>query len=76
MYYLNLFEFNLRQDGKMTTTVWMDSRPDAVLSTTASPVLMSSDISRRLKDGTVVYVPRPQSVGQYQSFFRGVDIFD
>ena len=37
---------------------------------------MSSDISRRLKDGTVVSVPRPQSVGLYQSFFRGVDIFD
>ena len=60
----------------MAATVWMDSRPVAVLSTTASPVLMSSDISRRLKDGTVVSVPRPQSVGQYQSFFRGVDIFD
>ena len=60
----------------MTATVRMDSRPVAVPSTTASPVLMSSDISRRLKDGTVVSVPRPQSVGQYQPFFRGVDIFD
>ena len=50
----------------MAATVWMDSRPVAVLSTTASPVLMSSDMS----------VPRPQSVGQYLSFFRGVDIFD
>ena len=60
----------------MTATVWIDSRPVAVLSTTASPVLMSSDTSRRLKDGTVVSVPRPQSVDQYQPFFRGVDIFD
>ena len=68
--------YKFRQDGKMTATVWIDSRPVAVLSTTASPVLMSSDISRRLKDGTVVSVPRPQSVGQYQSFIRGVDIFD
>ena len=54
----------------MTTTVWMDNRPVAVLSNTASPILMSSDISRRLIDGTVVYVPRLQSVGQYHSFFE------
>ena len=54
----------------MAATVWIDSRPVAVPSTTASPVLMSSHISRRPKDGTVVSVPRPQSVGQYQSFFE------
>ena len=60
----------------MAATVWIDSRPVAVLSTTAPSVLMSSDISRRPKDGTVVSVPRPQSVGHYQSFFRGVDIVD
>ena len=59
----------------MTATVWMDSPPVAVLSTTASPVLVSSDISLRLKDGTVVSVPRPQSVGLYQSFFFEVLIF-
>ena len=41
----------------MTATVWIDGPPVAVLSTTASLVLMSSDISRRLKDGTVVSVP-------------------
>ena len=60
----------------MTATLWMDSKPVAILSTTASPLQMSSNISRRLKDGSNVSVPRPQSVGHYQSFFRGVDIFD
>jgi hypothetical protein len=37
---------------------------------------MSSNATRRLKDRTEVSVPRSQCVGQYQSFFRGVDIFD
>ena len=62
--------------GKMTATLWMDSRPVAILSTTSSPLHMSSDISQHLKDGSNVSVPRPQSVSHYQSFFRGVDIFD
>ena len=60
----------------MAPTVWMDSGPVAVLSTTASPVLMSSDISRRLKDGTVLSVPRPRGVGHYQSFFSRCWQFD
>ena len=53
----------------MTATLWMDSRPVAILSTTSSPLHMGSNISRRLKDGSNVSVPRPQSVGHYQSFF-------
>lgn len=65
-----------RQDGNLTATLWMDSKPVAVLSTAASPLGRSTNASRRLKDGTVISVPRPESVGLYQQYFRGVDIFD
>ncbi|XP_062595326.1 piggyBac transposable element-derived protein 4-like [Saccostrea cucullata] len=73
---MNQGEYVTRQDGKLSATVWMDSRPVAILSTTASTVEMSANACRRLKDGTEISVPRPQSVGHYQAFFRGVDIFD
>lgn len=69
-------DFLIRQDGNLTATLWMDSRPVAVLSTAASPLGRSTNASRRLKDGTVISVPRPESVGLYQQYFRGVDIFD
>nr|XP_034321557.1 piggyBac transposable element-derived protein 4-like isoform X2 [Crassostrea gigas] len=69
-------DFLIRQDGNLTATPWMDSRPVAVLSTAASPLDRSTNATRRLKDGTVISVPRPESVGLYQQYFRGVDIFD
>lgn len=39
-----------RQDGNLTATLWMDSKPVAVLSTAASPLGRSTNASRRLKD--------------------------
>lgn len=51
--------FNSRQDSPLTATVWMDSRPVAVLSTASSPVERNTNANRRLKDRTVVSVPRP-----------------
>ncbi|XP_062614405.1 piggyBac transposable element-derived protein 4-like [Saccostrea cucullata] len=69
-------DYVTRQDGQLTATVWMDNRPVSVLSTMTSPLEMATNVSRRLKDGTAVSVPRPQSIGYYQSYFRGVDLFD
>lgn len=36
-----------RQDGNLTATLWMDSKPVAVLSTAASPLGRSQEIKRR-----------------------------
>ncbi|XP_065934674.1 piggyBac transposable element-derived protein 4-like [Magallana gigas] len=60
----------------LTATLWMESKLVAVLSIAASPLDRSTNASRRLKDGTVISVSRLESVGLYQQYFRGVDIFD
>ena len=52
-------EIKFWQDGEMTTTLPNDSRTVAILSTTVSPLQLSSNISRRLKDGSIVSVSRP-----------------
>ncbi|XP_061186750.1 piggyBac transposable element-derived protein 4-like [Saccostrea echinata] len=73
---LNKGDFLIRQDGKLTATVWMDTRPVAVLATNSSPLQESTPASRRLKDGSTVVIRRPESIANYQNYFRGVDIFD
>ncbi|XP_062613919.1 piggyBac transposable element-derived protein 4-like [Saccostrea cucullata] len=69
-------DYLIRQDGQLTATVWMDMRPVAVLATNSSPLHESAPASRRLKDGSTVIVRRPESIANYQNYFRGVDIFD
>lgn len=54
----------------------MDTRPVAVSATNSSPLQESAPVSRRLKNGSTVVVRRPQSVANYQTYFRGVDLFD
>lgn len=54
----------------------MDTRPVAVLATNSSPLQESAPVSRRLKNGSTVVVRRPQSFANYQTYFRGVDLFD
>lgn len=73
---LNRGDFLTRQDGNLTATVWMDTRPVAVLAINSSPLQESAPVSRRLKNGSTVVVRRPQSVANYQTYFRGVDLFD
>nr|XP_034322681.1 microfibril-associated glycoprotein 4 [Crassostrea gigas] len=50
---------DLGQDGNLTATVWMDTRPVAILATNSSPLQESAPVSRRLKNGSTVVVRRP-----------------
>lgn len=48
----------------------MDTRPVAVLDTNSSPQ-DSVPVLRRLKNGSTVVVRKPQSIANYETYFRG-----
>jgi len=68
-------EFKWRSRNNMNYVQWMDTKAVHVVSTAFDPVV-TSDISRRQKDGTLTAVVCPSSVVQYTRRMGGVDRFD
>ena len=68
-------QFKWRTRNNMNYVQWMDTKAVHVVSTAFDPVV-TSDISRRQKDGTLTTVVCPSPVVQYTRRMGGVDRFD
>lgn len=61
--------------GPITAVAWMDKKKIHFLSNCSDPTELSS-VHRRTKDGSLVAVPCPQVVTDYNKFMGGTDLND
>ena len=61
-----------RQCGNLVATVWKDSKPVTLMSTSCQPTATTT-ANRRQKDGSKLVVSCPECVSEYNRFMAGVD---
>ena len=65
----------LRQDGNLVASGWKDNKAVFLLSTTADPTV-DTTIARKQRDGSIVDIPCPSALPQYNQYMNGVDMAD
>ena len=65
----------MRQDGNLVASGWMDNKAVFLLSTNADPTVDAA-VSRKQKDGTIVEIQCPSALPQYNLYMNGVDMAD
>lgn len=64
-----------RQYGSLTVSAWQDKKVVIVISNLSDPTKQET-VKRRLKDGTTITIPCPESVKSYNKHMGGIDYSD
>lgn len=65
----------LVSDGKVECLMWKDNKVVSLINTATTPSL-TTNVTRRNKDGSRAPIPCPQSVKDYNTYMGGVDLAD
>ena len=63
------------QSGKcrnLSLCIWQDTHPVVVLSTNTDPGKIV-DVNRKKKDGSVISIPCPSAIADYNKYMGGID---
>ena len=71
---LNRCETVMRDNGSTTAVVWKDKKPVYVISSAHPP--STTAVNRKNADGTVIQVPCPGLISEYNRYMKGVDLSD
>ena len=61
-----------RQDGNLSVTVWQDTKPVVIMSTMHNPD-ETTPVRRKKGDGSIIDVPCPKAIWDYNQRMGGVD---
>ena len=65
----------LRQAGNLVASGWKDNKAVFLLSTMADPTV-DTTVSRKQRDGSIVDIPCPSALPEYNQYMNGVDMAD